>query len=57
MIKFDKKAMNKFNQIPTVSNQNYFLVYIALNMLMVKIVDFEATNKDDLILKNYEFFR
>lgn len=53
MIKFDKKAMNKFNQIPDdIKLKLLSNVYCSKCADMVKIVDFEATmDKDDLVLK------
>ena len=53
MIKFDKKAMNKFNQIPDdIKSKLLSNVYCSKCADMVKIADFEATmDKDDLILK------
>lgn len=44
MIKFDKKAMNKFNQIPdNIKSKLLSNVYCSKCVCMVKIVDFEAT--------------
>lgn len=53
MIKFDKKAMNRFNQIPdNMKSKLLSNVYCSKCKDTVKIVDFEATmDKDDLILK------
>ncbi len=53
MIKFDKKAMNRFNQIPDdMKSKLLSNVYCSKCKDTVKIVDFEATmDKDDLILK------
>jgi hypothetical protein len=53
MIKFDKKAMNIFNQIPDdIKSKILSNVYCSECKGMVKIVDFEATiDKNDLILK------
>lgn len=53
MIKFDKKAMQKFNQIPDdIKSKILSNVYCSNCKEMVKIVDFEATvDKDDLVLK------
>jgi len=53
MIKFDKKAMNRFNQIPDdIKSKLLSNVYCSKCKDTVKIVDFEATmDKDDLILK------
>ena len=53
MIKFDKKAMNRFNQIPDdIKSKILSNVYCSKCKDMVKIVDFEATmDKDDLVLK------
>ena len=53
MIKFDKKAMQKFNQIPDdIKSKILSNVYCSNCKDMVKIVEFEATvDKDDLVLK------
>lgn len=53
MIKFDKKAMQKFNQIPDdMKSKILSNVYCSHCNDTVKIVDFTATiNKDDLVLK------
>ena len=53
MITFDKKAMQKFNQIPDDFKSKILSnVYCSNCKDMVKIVDFEATmDKDDLVLK------
>ncbi len=53
MIKFNKKAMQKFNQIPDdIKSKILSNVYCSNCKDMVKIVDFEATmDKDDLVLK------
>ena len=53
MIKFDKKAMNKFNQIPdNIKSKLLSNVYCSKCAGMVKIVDFEATMDGiDLVLK------
>lgn len=53
MIKFDKKAMQKFNQIPDdVKSKLLSNVYCSKCKTTVKIVDFEATiENNDLILK------
>ncbi len=52
MIKFDRKAMNKFNQIPDdIKLKLLSNVYCSKCNDMVKIVNFEATtDKDDLVL-------
>ena len=54
MIKFDKKAMQKFNQIPDdIKSKILSNVYCSNCKDMVKIVEFEATvDKDDLVLKD-----
>ncbi len=54
MIKFDKKAMNRFNQIPDdIKSKLLSNVYCSKCADMVKIVNFEATtmDKDNLVLK------
>lgn len=53
MIKFDKKAMQKFNQIPDdIKSKILSNVYCSKCKDIVRIVDFEATvDKDDLLLK------
>ena len=53
MIKFDKKAMSRFNHIPDdIKSKLLSNVYCSKCADMVKIVDFEAImDKDDLILK------
>jgi len=53
MIKFDKKAMNKFNQIPDdIKSKLLSNVYCSNCADTVRIVDFEATmDNNDLILK------
>ena len=53
MIKFNKKAMQKFNQIPDdIKSKILSNVYCSNCKDMVKIVEFEATvDKDDLVLK------
>ncbi len=53
MIKFDKKAMNKFNQIPDdIKSKILSNVYCSICKDTVKIVDFEATMDGiDLVLK------
>ena len=53
MIKFDKKAMQKFNEIPDdMKSKLLSNVYCSNCKDMVKIVDFEATmERDDLMLK------
>ena len=53
MIQFDKKAMNRFNQIPDdVKSKLLSNVYCSKCNTTTKIVDFAATmDKDDLILK------
>ena len=53
MIKFDKKAMQKFNEIPDdMKSKLLSNVYCSTCKGMVKIVDFQATmDRDDLILK------
>ena len=53
MIKFDKKAMQKFNEIPDdMKSKLLSNVYCSSCKDMVKIVDFEATmDRDDLVLK------
>ena len=53
MIKFDKKAMQKFNEIPDdMKSKLLSNVYCSTCKDMVKIVDFQATmERDDLILK------
>lgn len=53
MIKFDKKAMNKFNQIPEdIKLQLLSNVYCSQCADMVKIVNFSAVmNNEDLLLK------
>ena len=53
MIKFDKKAMQKFNQIPDdVKSKILSNVFCSRCKTTVKIADFEATIKNnDLILK------
>ena len=53
MIKFDKKAMNKFNQIPDdIKSKLLANVYCSKCADTVRIVDFEATmDNNDLILK------
>lgn len=52
MIKFNKKAMQKFNQIPDdIKAKLLSNVYCSNCKDMVKIVDFEASmDKDDLVL-------
>ena len=52
MITFDKKAMQKFNQIPDDFKSKILSnVYCSNCKDMVKIVEFEATvDKDDLVL-------
>lgn len=53
MIKFDKKAMSRFNQIPNdIKSKLLSNVYCSKCSDMVKIVDFEATmDGEDLVLK------
>ncbi|NOQ32231.1 MAG: hypothetical protein GQ570_14035 [Helicobacteraceae bacterium] len=53
MIKFDPKAMNRFNQIPDdVKSKLLSNVYCSKCADVVKIVDFEATmDHDDLMLQ------
>jgi len=53
MIKFNKKAMQKFNQIPDdVKSKILSNVFCSRCKTTVKIIDFEATiENDDLILK------
>jgi len=53
MIKFDKKAMQKFNKIPNeIKSKLLSNVYCTNCNDMVKIVDFEASmDGDALILK------
>jgi len=53
MIKFDKKAMQKFNEIPDdMKSKLLSNVYCSKCKDMVKIVDFEgAIDKDDLVLR------
>ncbi|PHR54156.1 MAG: hypothetical protein COA44_13990 [Arcobacter sp.] len=53
MIKFEKKAMERFNKIPNdVKSKILSNVYCAKCKDTVKIIDFEATmDEDDLILK------
>lgn len=53
MIKFDKKAMQKFNEIPDdMKSKLLSNVYCSSCKDMVKIVDFQATiERDDLLLK------
>ncbi len=53
MIKFDKKAMNKFNQIPNdIKSKLLSNVYCSACKNTVKIVDFKASmDKNDLVLK------
>jgi|FLOH01.1.fsa_nt_gi DNA-directed RNA polymerase subunit RPC12/RpoP len=53
MIKFDKKAMQKFNQIPDdIKSKILSNVYCSNCKEMVKIVDFEASmDEDDLVLR------
>lgn len=53
MIKFDKKAMQKFNQIPDdVKTKILSNVYCSNCKDTVKIVEFEATIEgNDLVLK------
>ena len=53
MIKFDKKAMQKFNEIPDdMKSKLLSNVYCSKCKDMVKIVDFEASmDRDDLVLK------
>lgn len=52
MIKFNKKAMQKFNQIPDdIKAKLLSNVYCSNCKDMVKIVDFEANmDKNDLVL-------
>lgn len=52
MIKFNKKAMQKFNQIPDdIKSKILSNVYCSNCEDTVKIVDFEATiDKNDLVL-------
>ncbi|MDP2077948.1 MAG: hypothetical protein Q8J85_07845 [Sulfuricurvum sp.] len=65
MIKFDKKAMQKFNQIPEdMKSKILSNVYCSHCNDTVRIVDFTATTvKGDLVLKgkcancNYEVAR
>ena len=53
MIKFDAKAMIKFNRISNdIKSKILSNVYCSKCADMVKIVDFEATaDSDDLVLK------
>ncbi|MDQ7060926.1 MAG: hypothetical protein Q9M43_07195 [Sulfurimonas sp.] len=53
MIKFDKKAMQKFNEIPDdMKSMLLSNVYCSNCKDMVKIVNFEATmDRDNLVLK------
>ena len=53
MIKFDKKAMQKFNQIPDdIKSKILSNVYCPNCKDTLRIVEFEATlDKDDLLLK------
>ena len=53
MIKFDKKAMNKFNQIPDdIKSKLLSNVYCSKCKNTVKIVDFEGTMEGiDLVLR------
>ena len=53
MIKFDKEAMQKFNQIPDdIKSKLLSNVYCSKCKTTVKLVDFAATiEKNDLILK------
>ena len=53
MIKFDKKAMQKFNQIPDdIKSKILSNVYCSNCKNVVKIVDFEASmDEDDLVLR------
>jgi hypothetical protein len=53
MIKFDKKAMQKFNQIPDdIKSKILFNVYCPNCKDTVRIVEFEATlDREDLLLK------
>ena len=53
MIKFDKKAMQKFNQIPDeIKPKILSNVYCTSCKNMVTIIDFEASVEcDDLILR------
>ena len=53
MIKFDKKAMQKFNQIPDdIKSKILSNVYCSNCKNVVKIVDFEASmDGSDLVLR------
>ena len=53
MVKFDKKAMTKFNRIPDdIKSKLLSNVYCSKCADMVKIVNFEASmDKNDLVLK------
>ncbi|QOY55699.1 hypothetical protein HUE87_05600 [Candidatus Sulfurimonas marisnigri] len=53
MIKFDKKAMEKFNQIPDDMKAKILSnVYCSSCKDTVKIIDFTATiSREDLLLK------
>ena len=53
MIKFNKKAMQKFNQIPDDMKAKLLSnVYCSKCQDMVKIIEFEATlDGEDLVLK------
>jgi hypothetical protein len=53
MIKFDKKAMQKFNQIPDdIKSKILSNVYCSNCKNVVKIVDFEASmDGGDLVLR------
>lgn len=53
MIKFDKKAMQKFNQIPDdIKSKILSNVYCSNCKDMVRIVEFEASmDRDNLVLK------
>jgi hypothetical protein len=51
MIKFDKKAMQKFNQIPDeIKSKILSNVYCPNCKDMVRIVEFEATLDKDVLL-------